>query len=263
MVDLNMEAMMHGDFIKKPKKKSKKDRFTQAIEEDIDHYLDTQSFDTTEQDSKLLSPEIKRVKMKAEMLDAIEHSELNQQIELAFNLLLNEGLQVLGKEIYEAMAANLTSAVNVLNTLDLNQEPTKDFQTLLGINDLTMEACVSLAGAKFKEARYDDTLALYLFLCTLAPQNSAYWLITGIAAQNADKNDLALEAFAAAAELDPGHYEAWIFAVQCYLSQGFYSEAATAFEKAKEIVQSQGKTLEQPWKKLFFNIEEVLKTPQR
>lgn len=256
MVDLYLQSLMHGEFVKKaPPKKKEADRFTQAIEKDIDRYLDTQSF----YGSQLLSPELKRAKMKSEMMDAIEHSELNQQITLAFNILKNDGLKILDKEAYESMEENLKSAAYTIDTLDLNKETQKSLNEVLGFNSLTMDACVTIANAKFKEGLFDEALAICVLLSTLAPENSVFWYRTGIAAQNAKKNDFAIQAYEAAVELDPALYEAWIFSVQCYLSQGLHNEARDAFDKAKMIVQQI--TLEEPQKTLFSKIEEALKVP--
>lgn len=254
MADLYKQHLLHGESHKKtPAKKQEKDRFSIAIEHDIDRYLDTQSFEG----SQLLSPELKRAKMKSEMLEAVQLSELNQQIELALTLLKNEGLKILGKETYESMLENLVSAANTFGSMDLSQEPTETFGKLLGFSDLTMQACSTIANAKFKDAHFTDALALCILMSTLAPQNPYHWYRTGIAAQNAQKYDLALQAYEATAELDPTLYEVWLFAVQCYLSQGLYSEARTAFNKAKEAIQYI--SLEEHQKKLFSNIEEALK----
>jgi tetratricopeptide (TPR) repeat protein len=257
MADPTFEAMMHGEYYKKAAKKPPKDRFTETIEQDIDRYLDTQTFEN----SPLLSPELKRSKMKSEMLEAIEHSELSKQIDSAITILLNEGPQVLDKETYDAMVENLTSAANALNALDFKQEITENFQKILGINDLTMQACVTLAQEKFKKESYPEALALCMFLCSLAPKNSTYWYRAGIAAQNAQKNDFAVDAYMAAVDLDPTLYQAWIFAANSYLSQGLYKEAGNALEKTKEITKEI--TIEESWQKLLSNIEEELKAPHK
>lgn len=236
-------------------KSHKKDRFAKAVEKDIDRDLDMIDFSGTNSD--LLSPEMKRAKMKHEMLEAVTHSELTQQIPLALALLRDQGADFLTKEAYEAMLANLASAATTLDAFDFSKEQTYNFQKILGINDHTMEAFATVATAKFDAGLYADALALCALMLTLAPENASYWYRTAIAAQNTQKHDFALKAYAAAVDLDPTLYKAWLFMTEYYISQELYSEANTAFEKAKEIVQ--GTDLEDSWQQMILHIEAVLK----
>jgi tetratricopeptide (TPR) repeat protein len=264
MSDLYLQAMMHGEFANKKAslKKPEKDRISEAVEEEIDRYLDTLNLDDkNDTESHLLSPELKRVKMKAELLEAIEHSELNHQIGWAFSILKMEGLHYLTKEKYEALEQNLAAAAETLKTIDPHTQTTQNFQEVLGINDHTLEDCIFIANEKFNTNHFADALALSILIVSLAAENARYWYRAAIAAQNALRYDLAIKIYITAIDIDPTLYEAWFFIAICYLSQGLYSQAAEAFEKAKEIAQ--GIKLEDSWQKLFVHTEEVLKAPHK
>lgn len=234
-------------------------RFTKAIEQDIEKYLDTLSFDSLNH-YDLLSPELKRAKMKYEILESVEHSEFNQQIQLAFVILKNEGAEFLSQEEYEEMSNNLASAATILAAIDANKEIIINYKEILGISDRTIEACSTMANAKFNAELYSDALALSLLMVIFVPNNAFYLYRVGLSAQNAKKYDFAIKSYSAAVEIYPEFYEALLFTTLCFISQSLYTEATDTYAKAKEIIAKT--TIEKPWQQLYQNIEEILQAPR-
>lgn len=79
----------------------------------------------------------------------------------------------------------------------------------------------------------------------------------GIAAQKFGNLTLATTTYAAAAELDPQHIGARLFATECYIQRKLISEAKTEFEAAKEVAHNF--QVEKMWLDLLPEFEDRLK----
>ncbi|MGZ3633573.1 MAG: tetratricopeptide repeat protein [Parachlamydiaceae bacterium] len=258
MPDPYLEAMMSGRDVKSKKQTvatEPQDRFTLAIEKNIDDYLDTVDFKQNE--NQLLSVQLQRQKLKEELHETLKMGELNQDIEKAIKILLNDGMQVLDKAEYENLIKELSQMSAKLNVLDLTSLPEENFKTFLNFSDQMMRSILKVAVSKFSLGEYENAFSVFMLLITLNPGNPEYWFRSGMAAHQNDQIDLALCSYQAAVELDPDLVGAFLFMAECYLRQGKQAEAKEAYQRAKAIETSNG--IESDWKELLLSMDAALK----
>lgn len=242
MADLYLQAMMQGKIIQKnseytPSTPLKKNRFEIEIEKEIESKL-INLIDEDPSINKFNSPEIRKAKLKAQLLEEAKLSELSQFIESAFNILTTQSNKYLKQDQVEILMNDLILGDKALDELDVKLVPTANFQTLLHFSDTTVESMLKIAYAKFQELQLFDSLTLFVLLAILAPGNSNYWLCAGILAQQSENYDLANRLYHAAITTDPKLASAWFFSMDCYLNRDMQLEAKNAYDELKKISES-------------------------
>ncbi len=257
MADLYLQAIMQGKIIKKnseyyPSLPLKKNRFEIEIEKEIESRL-INLIDEDPSHHKFNSPEIKKAKLKAQLLEDAKLSELSQFIDFAFNILATQSVKYLKQAQVEILMNDLALGDQILDEIDLNSVPSANFQTLLHFSDITVESMLKIAYAKFQELQLFDSLTLFVLLAILAPENSNYWLCAGILAQQSENYELANRLYHAAITTDPKLASAWFFSMECYLNRDMQLEAKTAYEELKRI--SDSFPLEEPLQEMLTEYE--------
>ena len=131
---------------------------------------------------------------------------------------------------------------------NLNQ----DFQTLLEVEDTTIEALDEIAIYLFATSRYLDCQAFYTLLSTLAPENGDYFYKAGLAAQNEGNIAQALKSYELALTKNPKLIGAYLFSAECHLSVGSLSEAKASLENSKVLLEE---NIDPSWMNLLDNLE--------
>lgn len=229
MRDPYLEAMLKGE----GPKKGAKDRFEIALDKSINEYLDTFSFD--EEPGQLISPLAKRKKIGEELKESLTHSELNDYLITAVQVIKRDGKQYVEKEIYSKLLEEFTNANQILNTMGLEQTLTEDFSQILHLSSETITSLFNIAVAKFKEESFYDSLAIFVLLTVLQPDEFDFWYRTAIAAQACENYSLALDYYSIALILNPELIEARLFSVECYLKQGRASEAKQEYNEVEKL----------------------------
>ncbi len=262
MPDPFLEAMMHGEIpmnkkTSSAKKKIEKDRFEVALDNNIESMLDLISFEDSPEQSLLLSPQMRRKKMEEELRQSIKSSELNNHIDPAIKIMVNEGKQYLESEEYEEMIVNFNKASELLSQLDLSEPITEEFDTILSISTETINSIFKVATAKFGEEQYSASLDLFVFLTVLHFDNFDYWYRSGISAQLCENYTLALQAYGNAVSLNPEHIGARLFATECFLKLDQHQEAESEYEVAEKI--SEAIPLDDQWREIFEYVGSLIK----
>jgi tetratricopeptide (TPR) repeat protein len=260
MPDLYLQALMHGEILKKsisPKIAEKKNRFELETEKAIQEHIATLSFD--EQDpnnNRFTTPEMKRARIKAELREQAKVSELSHFIGEAFKIITSEGKNFLGKEKYDLMNQDFAFGQEALEEIDLNIIPTENFQSLLHFSESTINSIFEVAVAKFNESQYPDSLALFIFLTTLNPENADFWHRAGILAQKCENYELAARLYSAAEAIDPSLLAPWVFSIDCYLKQDKRPEALSAYDEAMKI--GEASEIQDEWKEMLSCYKAIL-----
>jgi tetratricopeptide (TPR) repeat protein len=233
-----------------------KSDFDLEVEKQIEEYLNSINFD--DEPNSLLTPAMRRNRMKAELEKELELTEYSSFVNSGFKLLISEGRTYLEEKAYQDMYNNFTEIQNSLNTIDFNVERDGDFQKDLSISDETLESILKIAVEKFNQNRYEDSLALFIVLCMFIPSNGDYWYRAGIAAHRSENYDLALKLYDAANSVMPGLIAARLFSVECYLKCNLLDEALSEFEEAKKIKNET--EVEPKWEEFIEQLNLAIKT---
>lgn len=260
MDDLYLEAMMHGDFGRKKdgplKSKEEKNRFEIALEKQIDNYVDAMELDDDPSHKELLPPKLRREKIKTELKAAAKMVELSQLLESAVKLLLSEGASYLSEESYKLLISDFSDAYTRISNMNLDQPSDVDVSALIQMSDQSLDAIATIATDKFSNELYLDCLSLFSLLSVINPGYAEYWFRLGMAAQKSGNLDLATRGYAAAAQIDPKHIGARLFAAECYAQRKLFAEAKTEYEAAKEIARNN--EVEKMWLDLLPMTESLI-----
>lgn len=253
----HLYAIMHGQYpgTKKPSKKEKipKTKLDNELDKEIDAYVDGLEFDH----NPLTDSKLKRERMKLEIKEAMELSELSVQIAMAIKLLFTEGSRYLSENANKKLISDLSHGIENLEDITIAEAGSTQLQALSKISDDSMEAISKIAIAKCTEERYADCLALYSLLCILNPGDAEYWLRLGVVAQTSGNIDLASRAYAATLALDPNNVGARLFAAECFAQCNLVDKANAELATVKNM----GKTiaLDKMWLDLIPVVEDLIK----
>ncbi|MBA3239348.1 MAG: tetratricopeptide repeat protein [Parachlamydiaceae bacterium] len=256
MVDLYLEALMKGEIGRHQKISmiQPKNRFDAQIEKDVDSYLSTLSFEFEDPNNKFITPEIKRVKKRAQLLEEIKQPELFQQIDLGIKILISEGGNYLSNEENEVLSKEIFEAIQFFENMDLDQTEI-NYKEILNLSEVTINSIFKIAVDKFNESNNLQSYVLFLLLSIFIPENAQYWFRAGICAHKCENYDQAIRCYSAASALDPTLFEPWIFSIDCHLRRGRKLEAQAAYEEA--INMNGLLSLDDSWKLILMHYQAV------
>jgi len=234
MPDPYLEAMMLG-LVKF--KEVKKDKFEEAIENDIIAYVDSLTFEE-ESGPQLLSLKMKKAKLVEELKESIKMPELENFFDTAFMFINSDGLRYLDSSKYETLSSEFSHASEILDQLDPTKEIPIKLQGMLEISDEMMNAIYEIAKGAYKEEKNQESLSLFVYLSVLDQTNLEYWYRVGIGAQKCGNIDLALKAYSVCIEIDSELVGARLFSAECHLINGDLESAEKEMTKAKNIIEN-------------------------
>lgn len=256
-MDPYIQAMLRDEYRSKKKEQTPKSQTEIDLENQIDSYVDGLEFEEEVSNLALLSPKLKKERIKMTIKEALKFPELTGDLERAIKLLFSEGAAYLSIEANQLLLSDFLKASDLLAESKSTDIVDINFQELAKISDESMKSILIIAIAKFSEEKYEDCLSLFSLLTVLSPAYSEYWIRLGIAAQKCLNFDLALGAYEAASELDPDLIEARLFAAECFISINRLEEAKKEVAKAKGIAERM--KIDQVWLDLILTIETNIK----
>lgn len=257
-MDPYLKALMEGQLNKKPVKPNKDaDKFDLAAENEIEKYLKTVNFDENPQNLQLVTPAMKRAKLKEELKDKAHLNELRSYFATALQTIQNESKQILSSEENERLLTDLNSIVEKLNQIQLETSPDDQIDTLLSISDLSCNALIKLGATKYAENNLSSSLAIFVLLASFYPYDAEYWFRIGMIAQEMENFDLAFRAYENASNCDPDFIGPSLFAAQCHLTQKNIDKAREKYLEAKQIAERI--EIPEEWKDVLNRTGEALK----
>lgn len=261
MDNFHLQAMMRGEHHEKKKAAptAPKSKVDIELEKEIDAYVDGLELPVDPQGRSLNTPERQKEKMKLELKEAVKLPELSQNLDLAMEILINEGANYLSEEANQTLLTDFSNAATLLADMTLADTSNLSLQELSKFGDESMTSIATVAIGKYAEAKYGDCQALFALLSILNPGYDEYWLRLGLAAQKNANFDLAYKAYAAAYELNQDLIEAHLFAAECLLAGKDVEKAKHELDEAKRVA---GRIkADQQWLDLIPIIENEIKQP--
>ena len=224
MTDLYLQAMMHG----MPPRESFASKWDLEIGRIIDEDLENEPIDPSQDPFDTL--QIKRARLKLEYEEALKFSELSKHIERALQALSEDSV--------------LMTTLSQLQHSNIGKD-NQDLQDILKIDTETLDSIAKIGTESFSQGRVDESMALFIFLTTLSPENAEYWYRAGISAETQEQYELAIKLYQNAITLNPNLIGPKIFLIDCYLESKNLSEAQNAYNLAKTHIASEN--LDSTW----------------
>lgn len=261
MPDPSLFDMMHGVMAPHkhethPPKEVEKDRYQLALEETIKQYVKTLMEEEDLSRCSLISPEMRRIKLEQELLEAVDMPEFGQYLSSAIQILEHEGGNYLEKEEYQSLLSEIDTLRSHIENLDLNTVDDSSLKEALAVPASARASILKVGISKFTEELFQDSLSIFTLLSTLDTEDPDYWYRVGLTAQRSKQYPLAIKAYAACSDLAPEFLGARIFSAQCYLKTGNKDQALSQLAEAKNILKTS--KAEEEWSTQIENIEELL-----
>jgi tetratricopeptide (TPR) repeat protein len=262
MPDPYLEAMLKGEITTSGGIPGKvavakiNDRFNVALEKKIEEHLNSPHPEEEIRVAALLTPAVRKAKLKRELLEANKFPELENYLTSAFNILRTKWVQGIDDEMLKEMEERFSKIADILNAAEIETLSTESLYAVLGISDAVMSAMLETAINSFADEEYGNSLSLLVLLTTLAQENPDYWLRLGIAAQKIEDYKLALRAYGITLEIAPNAVGPRLFSVECYLRDDQPEKALEAIEEVKKTLL----TSEQDpiWLDLLAKVEAIM-----
>ncbi len=247
MVDLYLQAMMQSDLLNK--KKSQLLEKLKIFEENWNREIDLCIAESLKKEST--NPDLEPFKTveskKSKLKETLQFTDLSRHIELALEFLNTSGE---------------TSLIAALSHLGEHEngvlDESNDFQDILKIHDETLSSIAQIGIDSFSQGLLKESMAIFVLLTTLVPENAGYWYKAGIAADKLEQYDLAIKFYSAAAALAPELIGPKAFLVDCYLESKEINEAEAAHKLAIECDNK-----ESEWSDFLSKLESEIQSAQK
>lgn len=105
-------------------------------------------------------------------------------------------------------------------------------QAVLGFADDILLDMYEVAFGLFEQKRYSECIDAFIFLTTINPNVSSFWLGLGSALQMERRPDEALAAYTVAINKDPERLDGYLYAARCCMQMKDYEEGLKICDKA-------------------------------
>ncbi len=262
MSDAFLFDLMHGVHSSKNSQNSssvietqKKDRFEQELEQEIKKQVDAQLALENPADHKLLSLSLRHKELEQEIHDASSLTEFGKYFSLAVNILLNEGEKHLENEENATLQKSLGELIQHIDNIDFELSDTI-LQDALKMDSNIGPYILKIGIDKYKKGNMNESLAIFLFLTLVNPDEPDYWFRFGLIAKKCENYPLALSAFATTSELAPDFIGSHIYSAHCHLKMHSKEEAMVELAGAKKILEIT--KIQDKWQEQITNIENLL-----
>ncbi len=260
MPDPYLFDIMHGTNLAQKKSKPesepiKKNRFEVDLEDKISQRVDVLMKEEDPYTNKLLSPDIRREKIKNEIYEELDLSEFSDTIGTAIAILEEQGLQYLNEEEHSIVLEDIENIRNKLDSLDLNITDQEIIKSIFKVSPTSLSLITRIAIAKFSEDQLPNSLSIFSLLTLLDSDNPDYWYRVGIVAQKCERYDLALRTFDVVKQLIPEFMGSRIFMTQCYLQVNLNHKAVEEMAEIKKLLKTTN--IEQEWEERIADLENL------
>jgi tetratricopeptide (TPR) repeat protein len=179
---------------------------------------------------------------RKQLIEFFKLSELRSQLENAPTILMNLLPDFVSKQDFETIKAELDGSgehfVHFIETMAEESERPILFQEMFGLSDDTLLHIYDLGVDLVKRNNYQDANTLFVFLTTLAPHVTSYWIAQGACLQTLNRHEEAVAVFSAAKFLNPLDPAPCAYSIESYMELKDLEKAKQELDGLKEIVKS-------------------------
>lgn len=110
-------------------------------------------------------------------------------------------------------------------------------QAVLGFADDILLDMYEVAFGLFEQKRYSECIDAFIFLTTINPSVSSFWLGLGSALQMEQRLDEAMAAYKVAISKDPERLDGYLYAARCCMQMKEYEEGQKICDIALELAE--------------------------
>lgn len=257
MVDLYLQAMMHGELPSHPRSTPTKvkNKIELAGEKYINEYINSLPLEAEFGQDKLVTPAMRKAQIRHTLMTQMKSSEIDPYLSEAFNFLQTNGTQYLDGEHYRAMLEQFDSIDELIEKMNFEQDMSEDVGEFFNFDSNVAESILDIAVIKFQDEEYRTSLSLLVLLSLLNPEYYDIWFRQGISAQKCENYDLALKAYQKALQLKPDLIGAILFSVDCYLEKDLPEDAKSELLRAKLL--SEEVEVDEKWLSFLKDLEDT------
>lgn len=258
MLDPILYEAMQGKslFSGSPSKFVKKDRFELALDESIKEQVDKLMLDEDPTKNKLVSAEIRRKQLEAELRKELQFSEFEHSMITAVKIIRSEGQNLLTPAEFELVKTSLNTLSQQIQQLDLKNLDSERLNKALVTSPESLASILQIGIAKYNEKQLEESLSIFAFLATIDSQNADYWFRLGSVSEEMERYELAIKAYSAVNDLAPEFVDARIFKAKCYIHNNQHAHALEELPMIKSTLTSTHE--EKKWEEYVKTIENVL-----
>lgn len=179
---------------------------------------------------------------RRQLEDFFKLTELRKQFEEAPKLILNLLPNLVSTLEFNQVKDELDkSSENFIKNMAIGSQSSEKpvlFQELFGLSDETLMSIYDLGVDLVQKENFDHANTLFVFLTTLAPHVTSYWIAQGVCLQALDRHKDAIAIFDAAKVLDPSEPALSAYTIESYLALKEKDKASLEIDALKEIIKS-------------------------
>lgn len=178
---------------------------------------------------------------RKQLKELVSLNDMRSQLDKAQSLILSLMPHFVPPEEFSKIQNEIESAPeHFMQHLQAEGDAEKIFllQTIFGFSNETLISIYKLAADLFQKGHFEDALAIFTFLSTMAPHVTSYWVAQGVCLQSLNRNEEAIVAFTAAKLLNPSDPVPLSHLIECYLSLKDHEKAKMEQEELKAIHKS-------------------------
>lgn len=205
-------------------------------------------------ENKLLPFDALKERIKEEIKDSLLMRKLGRTLFQATSIINDEGTN-LSQDERQHLIADFAKALERLDKMELNDLDNKTFQQITEITQKTLDIIEVIGQHKYAQGDYRGCSALFTLLCLLNPVNFNYWTRLGIAKQECQNFEEALDAYDQALTLNPEDVRDHLFSAECFVRLGDKNQAKDECKTIKDLINNEKN---QDWDNYLSSLERAV-----
>lgn len=158
---------------------------------------------------------------------------LGDSLVQAVEVILEEGPHDLSEKEWEQVSKGIVNHIELIKDESPSQE--KNFQEFLSLNKENLHLIEKIANRQYFDHHYPASIAIYIFLSQLDPQNFHYYQRLGIVYQSSHLLKEAIQAYDSALQLNPDDLPTHLFLSECFCLLEQKTQAQEEWEKIQAL----------------------------
>jgi tetratricopeptide (TPR) repeat protein len=179
---------------------------------------------------------------RTQLVEFFKLKDLRSQLENAPTILMELLPDFVSRQDFEVIKAELDNSgehfVRFVESMAEESDRPILFQEMFGLTDDTLLHIYELSVDVVKKGNYKDANTLFVFLTTLAPHVSSYWIAQGACLQVLSRHEEAVAVFNAAKFLNPADPAPCAYSVESYIELKDAEKAKQELGVLKDVVKA-------------------------
>lgn len=186
--------------------------------------------------SKLLPIEAEEARRKHQLFELLRNNNIDEKIQFGIEQIVHY-IEEHEEEDCTLVVQDLAKIGQLVQVYKKGEQLPQTLQETLGLTDTCLEMIYQMANRLFEEKAFSQASAILFVLASLNPFVYAFWLTLALAKVQSKKYQEALVPLAVASLLDPDQPAPRIYACECYLAFGDFTNGEKELTQAETITE--------------------------